>query len=67
MKVGPQNRYIDLPATRGGAVKVIASIEDAALSKRILDHLDGRAGQQPLALRPLARALPHAELPGLTE
>ena len=38
---------------RGWAVKVIASIEDPVVIKRILDHLDRRAGQQPLALGPL--------------
>jgi hypothetical protein len=35
--------------------------------KQVLDHLGRRAGQQPLALKPLARAPPQDELPGLEE
>ncbi len=48
-------------------MKVNANIENPVVIKRILDHLDQRAGRQPLALRPLARAPPLGELPGLTE
>lgn len=50
----------------GGAVKVIASIEDPVVIKRILNHLEQRAGQQPLHVRP-ARAPPQGELPGLKD
>jgi len=45
-------------------VKVIASIEDPAVIKQILDHLDRRAGQPPLAFGRLARAPPQGELAG---
>jgi hypothetical protein len=48
-------------------VKVIASIEDPGVIKQILDHLDRRAGQQPLAFGPQARAPPQGKLPGLKE
>ena len=50
----------------GGAVKVIASIEDPAVIKQILEHLDRRAQATPPAFRPFARAPPTA-LPGLKE
>ena len=49
----------------GGAVKVIASIEDPAVIKQILEHLDRRAQATPLSLRPFARAPPQQALPGL--
>ncbi len=60
---------IDIETCRhcGGRVKVIASIEDPGVIKLILDHLERRAGQQPLALGPLARAPPQGELPRLKE
>ena len=51
----------------GGAVKVIASIEDPAVIRKILEHLDRRAQATPPAFRPFARAPPQAPLPGLTE
>ena len=51
----------------GGAMKVIASIEDPVLIKQILAHLERRARQPPLAFGPFARAPPQAELPGLRE
>ena len=51
----------------GGAVKVIASIEDPAVIKQILEHLDRRAQATPLSLRPFARAPPQHALPGLKE
>ena len=51
----------------GGAVKVIASIEDPAVIKKILDHLDRRPTPGMPAFRPFARAPPQAQLPGLKE
>jgi hypothetical protein len=51
----------------GGRVKVIASIEDPVIIKQILEHLDPRAGQQPLAFGPPARAPPQGELPGFRD
>ena len=58
---------IDIETCRhcGGRVKVIASIEDPGVIKQIIEHLNRRAGQQPLAFGPLARAPPQGELPGL--
>jgi len=58
---------IDIETCRhcGGNVKVIASIEDPVVIKQVLEHLDRRAGQQPLAFGPQARAPPQGELPGL--
>ena len=50
-----------------GAVKVIASIEDPAVIKQILAHLDRRAEPATPAIRPFARAPPPAEHPGLKE
>ena len=51
----------------GGAVKVIASIEDPAVIKQILQHLDRHVEPAPPAFRPFARAPPQPELPGLDE
>ena len=51
----------------GGAVKVIASIEDPAVIKQILAHLEQRAAPATPAFRPFARAPPPTELPGLRE
>ena len=51
----------------GGAVKVIASIEDPAVIKQILAHLERRAEPATPAFRPFARAPPQPELPGLHE
>ena len=51
----------------GGAVKVLASIEDPAVIKQILAHLDRRAAPATPAFRPFARAPPPANLPGLKE
>ena len=51
----------------GGAVKVIASIEDPAVVKKILEHLDRRAEPTTPAFRPVARAPPQEALPGLRE
>jgi len=58
---------IDIETCRhcSGSVKVIASIEDPVVIKQIVEHLDRRAGQQPLVFGPLARAPPRGELPGL--
>ena len=53
--------------TCGGAVKVIASIEDPAVIKQILEHLDRRAQATPLSFRLFARAPPQQALPGLKE
>ncbi len=51
----------------GGAVKVLASIEDPAVIKQTFKHLDRRAQATPLSLRPCARAPPQHALPGLKE
>ena len=51
----------------GGAVKVIASIEDPIVIKKILEHLDRRAEPATSAFRPPARAPPQMALPGLKE
>ena len=51
----------------GGAVKVIASIEDPAVIKQILEHLDRRAEPATAAFRPFARAPPPMALPSLKE
>ena len=48
----------------GGAVNVIASMEDPAVIKQILER---RAQAAPPAFRPFARAPPQARLPGLAE
>ena len=51
----------------GGAVKVLASIEDPVVIKTILDHLARRAEAARPVFRPFARAPPQPQLPGLTE
>lgn len=51
----------------GGAVKVIASIEDPAVIQKILDHLERRAEPATPVFRPFARAPPQVALPGLKE
>ena len=51
----------------GNAVTVIARIEAPALLKKILEHLDRRAGAATLVVRPFARAPPHQQLPGLKD
>ncbi len=51
----------------GGAVKVIASIEDPLAIKKILEHLDRRAAPKAPAFRPFACAPPQAQLPSLKE
>ncbi len=51
----------------GGAVKMIASIEDPIVIKQILAHLELRAAPATPAFRPFARALPPTALPGLKE
>ena len=48
-------------------VKVIASIEDPAVIKQILAHLERRTEPATPAFRPFARAPPQPELPGLDE
>lgn len=50
----------------GGAVKVIASIEDPVVIKKILDHLAQAEAATPVS-RPFAHAPPHQKLPGLKE
>ena len=52
---------------RGGALKVIASIEDPAVIRKILDHLARRAEAATPVFRPFARAPPQHELSGLKE
>ena len=51
----------------GGAVKVIASIEDPAVIKKILDHLQRRAEPATPVFRSFARAPPQMALPGIKE
>ena len=51
----------------GGAVKVIASIEDPPVITQILAHLERCDAPTTPAIRPCARAPPPAELPGLKE
>ena len=51
----------------GGAVKVIASIEDPVVIKTILDHLARQAEAATPVSRPFARAPPQQKLPGLTQ
>ena len=51
----------------GGAVKVIASIEDPVVIKKILAHLARRAAATTPVFRPFARAPPPPALPGLKE
>ena len=58
---------IETCAPCGGAVKVIASIEDQAVIKQILEHLERRAGAATPVFRPFARAPPPMALPGLKE
>ena len=58
---------IETCAHCGGAVKVIASIEDPTVIKQILEHLERRAEPATRAFRPFARAPPQTELPGLRE
>ena len=47
----------------GGAVKLIASIEDSVVIKKILDHLAQAEAATP-GVRPFACAPPQQELPG---
>ena len=51
----------------GGAVAVIASIEDPAVIQKILVHLKRRAEPATPVFRPFARAPPQMALPGLKE
>lgn len=48
----------------GGAVKVIACIEDPVVIKKILTHLKEKAAPEPVELLPECRAPPQAELFG---
>jgi len=41
--------------------------KDPGVIKQILDHLDRRAGQQPLAFGLPAQATPQGELPGFED
>ena len=58
---------IETCAHCGGAVKVLASIEDPAVIEPILAHLERRAEAAIPVFRPFARAPPPTELPGLLE
>lgn len=51
----------------GGTVKVSAGIEDSAVIKQILEHLDRWAEPGTPAFRPFARAPSPFALPGLKE
>ncbi len=46
----------------GGEVKIIASIEDPAVIRKILAHLDGKTVSPPPSLLPECRAPPQAGL-----
>ena len=46
----------------GGDVRIIASIEDPVMIRKILDHLDDNASSAAAALLPECRAPPLAEL-----
>ena len=54
---------IDIETCRecGGAMKVIACIEDPVVIKKILDHLKEKATPEPVGLLPCARAPPAGE------
>jgi len=52
--------------TCGGKIKVIAAIEDPAVIKRILAHLDNRQGARQHPEHP-PRAPPQLVLPGLLD
>ena len=60
---------IDIETCRlcGGALRIIASIEDPAVIKHILEHLERRTEQPPLNLGPPARAPPQGPLPDLMD
>jgi hypothetical protein len=58
---------IETCAHCGGAVKMIASIEDPVVIKQILAHLERCDAPTTPAIRPFARAPPQTELPGLKE
>jgi hypothetical protein len=45
----------------GGAVFIIACIEDTAVIGKIFTHLDAQASAPPAAIRPPCRALPQRE------
>ena len=51
----------------GGAVKVIASIDDPSVIKKILAHLARRAEAATPVFKPFVRAPPQQDLPGLKE
>ena len=52
------NIDIETCSACGGAVKVIACIEDPAVIQKILTHLKEKAGPEPLGLLPSVRAPP---------
>jgi hypothetical protein len=52
------NIDIDICSECGGDVHIIASIEDSAIIKKILTHLDNSAASAPTALLPDCRASP---------
>ena len=62
--------FADRESERGALakpVKVIASIEDPAVIKKILDHLKRRAEPATPVFRSFARAPPQMALPGIKE
>ena len=46
----------------GGAVRIIACIEDPAIIEKILAHLDAKAGEPEALMRPPSRAPPQRGL-----
>jgi len=57
-----QDRYRDLSTTRSWTVKVIASVEDPAVIKQILDHIEQHSESVQPKSHPV-RALPQNTLP----
>ena len=49
---------IELCPACGGAVRIIARIEDPVVIEKILTHLDAQASAPPAAIRPPCRAPP---------
>ena len=56
------NIDIETCALCGGAMHIIACIEDAAVIEKILAHLDAKASEREAPLRPPSRAPPRRGL-----
>jgi hypothetical protein len=53
---------IEICPACGGAVRIIACIEDPDVIDRILTHLDAKTAESEAPRRPPCRAPPHASL-----